>query len=407
MVEGGNGEGTNVRFWINSDTDYKLYTHFYDVCVKSGAVAYVAKYNTTKDANNGAEIAGSSINGVMTSEGDKTYAEFSVNLAEFGGADGFTYYVCVSNKVNENICLYNVQVPVGEDGNRGTNLPWKLWYFEGDCEADVEALALGEIVVEPETPDEPETPETPDEPEVPEENIEDELKEALGEANADAKFDLVIDAPETYKAGDEITVTVTVKNITAEPGLHILNFTLNYDNEKLLLTNDLDEEENNSLVCVDVDALPKGWENFSKVANDADQGNEVVLPLNDGIILASVLTDKDTASAALAADGAVVFTFTFTAKEDAAGDIGIVIPNATVEGAINDAAGATTFAGNGAYAIIAEEEDEPEVPSEDPSEEPSEPETPVKPGDASAMIVFAIIALVAVAGSAVVIKSRK
>ncbi|MBR6563355.1 MAG: hypothetical protein IKK70_05410, partial [Clostridia bacterium] len=79
-------------------------------------------------------------------------------------------------------------------------------------------------------------PPVEDDPEV---SLEDELKEALGEANADAKFDLEINAPETYKAGDEITVTVTVKNITAENGLHVVNFTLQYDYEKLELTNDL------------------------------------------------------------------------------------------------------------------------------------------------------------------------
>ncbi len=256
--------------------------------------------------------------------------------------------------------------------------------------------------------DEPVDPPVDDEPEVPEENIEDELKEALGEANADPKFDLVINAPETYKAGDEITVTVTVKNITAEPGVHVLNFNLVYDNEKLVLTNDLDEEDQNMLVCVDTDTdngYPKGWENFSKVNCTVADG--VATADNDGIIFASVLTDKDSDTAAIKTDDVIVFTFTFTAKEDATGDIGLVIPHESAEGAINDASGATIFAGNGTYAIIAEAEDEPEVPSEDPSEDPSESDTPVKPGDASAMIVFAIIALVAVAGSAVVIKSRK
>jgi len=239
-------------------------------------------------------------------------------------------------------------------------------------------------------------------------DVEAELKEALGEANADPKFDLVINAPETYKAGDEITVTVTVKNITAEPGVHVLNFNLVYDNEKLVLTNDLDEEDQNMLVCVDTDTdngYPKGWENFSKVNCTVADG--VATADNDGIIFASVLTDKDIDTAAIKTDDVIVFTFNFTAKEDATGDIGLVIPHESAEGAINDASGATIFAGNGTYAIIAEAEDEPDVPSEDPSEDSSESDTPVKPGDASAMIVFAIIALVAVAGSAVVIKSRK
>ncbi|MBE6683819.1 MAG: hypothetical protein E7595_06705, partial [Ruminococcaceae bacterium] len=198
MVEGGNGAGTNVRFWINSDAEYQLYTHFYDVCVKDGAVAYVAKYNTAKDANSGADIADSSINGVMTSEGDKTYVEFSVDLAEFGGAEGFDYFLCVSNKVNENVCLYypaNDEPAEGE--SRTAKLPYSAWNTDKAANADVEALALGEIVVEPENPpvDPPVNPPVDD-------DVEAELKEALGEANADPKFDLVINAPETYKAGD-------------------------------------------------------------------------------------------------------------------------------------------------------------------------------------------------------------
>ncbi|MBR6562769.1 MAG: hypothetical protein IKK70_02395, partial [Clostridia bacterium] len=216
-------------------------------------------------------------------------------------------------------------------------------------------------------------------------------------------------APETYKAGDEITVTVTVKNITAENGLHVVNFTLQYDYEKLELTNDLDEEEDNRLVCILDENLPSKWENFSKVNNDFDADNEEGTPvnaLNDGYIFASALTDKDSASTAIKEDGAVVFTFTFTAKADAEGDIGIVIPNETVEGALNNEAGAERYAGNGAYAIIkAATEDTGSSDSSDSSDDTTT--DPVVPGDASSMIVFAIIALVAIAGSAVVIKTRR
>ena len=246
----------------------------------------------------------------------------------------------------------------------------------------------------------------------PEVDLEAELKEFVGEANADAKFDLVIDAPETYKAGDEITVTVTVKNITAENGLHVVNFNLYYDCEKLVLTNDLDEEDDNRLVCIDEDNLPSKWENFTKVNNDFDENNEEGTPVNadnDGVIYASALTDKDTSSTAIKEDGAVVFTFTFTANEDAEGDIGIAIPHAEVEGALNNAAGAERYAGNGGYAIIAEDtaDEDTSTGEGESSTEGEESTDPVVPGDASNMIVFAIIALVAIAGSAVVIKSRK
>ncbi|MBR5779520.1 MAG: hypothetical protein IKY21_02710, partial [Clostridia bacterium] len=64
----------------------------------------------------------------------------------------------------------------------------------------------------------------------PKEDVEAEMKELLGAAPTDAKVDYVIEAPESYEAGDEITVTVTVKNITAENGIHVAAFKLLYDN---------------------------------------------------------------------------------------------------------------------------------------------------------------------------------
>jgi hypothetical protein len=211
----------------------------------------------------------------------------------------------------------------------------------------------------------------------------------------------VIEAPESYEAGDEITVTVTVKNITAENGIHVAAFKLLYDNEKLLLTNDLDEEDENALLCVKT--LPKDWENLSSVANDYNADNEegtVVNPLNDGVINVSVFTAKSTASAAIKEDGALVLEFTFKALEDAEGDIGLVIPHADAEGAYNGKEGEIVYEANGSYAVI-------KAPVVEEPSKPVDPEQPVKPGDASSMIIFAIIALVAIAGSAVVIKTRK
>ncbi len=144
-VEGGNGVGTNVRFWINTDSEATVYTHFYDVYLKDGAVAVNAKYNKAKDANDGGNIENSTIDAVMTTADGKTYVEFSVDLAEFNGAEGFNYFVCVSNKVNENVCLYYPVVAEGE--TRTSNLPYAKWYTEGQATVDVEAIQLGEVVV--------------------------------------------------------------------------------------------------------------------------------------------------------------------------------------------------------------------------------------------------------------------
>ena len=142
-VEGGNGVGTNVRFWINTDSEATVYTHFYDVYLKDGAVAVNAKYNKAKDANDGGNIENSTINAVMTTKDGKTYVEFSVDLAEFNGAEGFNYFACVSNKVNENVCLYYPVVAEGE--SRTSNLPYAKWYAEGQATVDVEAIKLGVV----------------------------------------------------------------------------------------------------------------------------------------------------------------------------------------------------------------------------------------------------------------------
>jgi hypothetical protein len=182
--------------------------------------------------------------------------------------------------------------------------------------------------------------------------LEEQMKEMLGNAFEDAKLDFVIDAPSYYMAGDEITVTVTVNNVTAVNGVHIVGFTLYYDNEKLLLINDLDEEDENALLCIT--NLPSGWENLSWVANDYNPDNAegtVVMPLNDGVINVNLLTTKSTASAAVTKDGQIVLTFTFKALEDSTGDVGFVIPHAEAEGALNTKTGVEQYNANGDYAI--------------------------------------------------------
>ncbi len=185
-----------------------------------------------------------------------------------------------------------------------------------------------------------------------EKTVEEQMLEALGKTPENAKLDYVIDAPETYKTGDDITVNVSVKNITAESGIHVVEFVLFYDNEKLLLTNDLDEDDNNALVCFK--DLPNGWENFSRVNNDGGEASNdgTVLPLNDGKIIASVLTEKATDKFAVKDDDVLVFTFNFKVLDGTDGDLGFVIPHATAEGARNTDTGADIYLANGDCAVI-------------------------------------------------------
>ena len=185
-----------------------------------------------------------------------------------------------------------------------------------------------------------------------EKTTEEQMLEALGKTPENAKLDYVIDAPETYTAGDVITVSVSVRNITAESGIHVVEFALFYDNEKLLLTNDLDEDDNNALVCIK--DLPNGWESFSRVNNDGGEASNdgTVLPLNDGKIIASVLTEKATDKFAVKDDDVLVFTFNFKVLDSAEGDLGFVIPHATVDGALNTEAGAEIYEAEGDFAVL-------------------------------------------------------
>lgn len=136
LVAGGNGKGTNVRFWINTNSESEVYTHFYDI----NALECLSKYNTSTTENSSADIENSSLSAAVKGGDGLTYVEFSIDLAEFGGENGFQYYFAVSNKANENICLYHPAVPLGE--TRLANLPYENWIYETAGVADVKKLAL-------------------------------------------------------------------------------------------------------------------------------------------------------------------------------------------------------------------------------------------------------------------------
>ena len=183
-------------------------------------------------------------------------------------------------------------------------------------------------------------------------SLEEKLSQALGEKDANSKLDLVIEAPEFYHTGDDIVINVYARNITAANGVHIVEFELNYDNEKLLLVNDIDEDDDNALVCIE--KLPKDWENFSSVANDYDPQNpsDTVNPINDGKVTVTVFTAKNSASAAVKNDDELVFGFRFKLLDGACGDLGFVISNESCEAGYNTKTGAEIYSASGDYAII-------------------------------------------------------
>ncbi len=211
------------------------------------------------------------------------------------------------------------------------------------------------------------------------ESLEDILAGIVGEPNPDAAFDVVLEGPESYQAGDKITITATVKNIAKGIGVHMVEFEMAFDFEQLVLLNETDDE--GALVCVT--NTPDGdWENFTTYDEET------------GVITVSVFTASNNMDHAAVADGDLVFTFEFQAAEDASEDTGAVINPQTIYGLMNTDTAEEELAANADYIVVAY------------GEGGSDDEKPA-PGDATNMIVFAVLALVAIAGSAVVIKSRR
>lgn len=156
LVVGGNGAGTNVRLWLRTNDKATVYTHFYDI----NADTLKAMKNTSTTANSAAAIANSTLTAEVVSEGDVTYMEFSVDLAEFNGTKGFDYFISVSNKVNENICLFYPVVPA-EGAVRTANLPYSKWYAHGDITVELDTDGDSSEQPESSTSDTTDTPVKP------------------------------------------------------------------------------------------------------------------------------------------------------------------------------------------------------------------------------------------------------
>lgn len=157
------GEANNAgfyskfRIWLNTDSEATVYTHFYDIYMEGDEVKTNAKYNTEKAANKAANIENTTLVANMSVADGKVYFEMSVDLAEFGGEDGFDYFFNAGHAVDytaedgtegtDNIqMLYPaVEIPTEEGANKNTNFPYSKWASENAAKADVEALKLGEV----------------------------------------------------------------------------------------------------------------------------------------------------------------------------------------------------------------------------------------------------------------------
>lgn len=169
-------------------------------------------------------------------------------------------------------------------------------------------------------------------------SIESDMKSAVGSENSNAEFKLNIKAPESYKSGDAITVTVSVDSITHEGGLSSVEFEFVYDKDKLVLKNSVDAE--NALQCIKSQP-DDSWENLTS----ADKEN--------GTITCSVVTFGFEESSAKS-NGDIKFSFDFEVKSGSTGDLGFYISHKTVLGSFNAERDIEDFVGNGGYAVTAE-----------------------------------------------------
>ncbi len=162
----------------------------------------------------------------------------------------------------------------------------------------------------------------------------------LGTEKADGVFDIVLSSSGCY--GDTATVTATVKNITAEPGLSGVEFILKYDNTKLVLTNDLNEDNENILDCIT--AMPKNWENLTNVTHTVSGG--IATATNDGEVHIAVVTEYTSGHAS--ADGDIVLTFTFDVVEGTTDALDVYVTHSDVLfGFVNTPTSYTVVQGNG------------------------------------------------------------
>ena len=214
-----------------------------------------------------------------------------------------------------------------------------------------------------------------------------------GTPNENPSFVADITVPESYKVGEEVVVTITINDITAPNGLHTVALDLLYDNTKLTI---VPMEEGSAAV----DAMKEfaEWEDMTKFEVVEDTTLVRVGAGTAGTAAGKFTPAKE--------NGQLVFNVKFIAAKDATGGAAVCVPHASVVGEYidGDSGEILQYAGNGDEAVINAYK-EPTPDKEEPSTE-DEDKTP-DTGDATAIIFFAIIALVAMAGSAVVVKTRK
>ncbi len=124
-------------------------------------------------------------------------------------------------------------------------------------------------------------------------------------------FDIVVNAPESYKKGDTVKVILTVDNITSENGIEVISMLFNYDTSALSL-----ETEFRSDVIIEAIEV-KNIDNHCRVASE-------------GVLNLAACTES---SKARPENGEWVFTLEFTALADSDSEPDFSISEESIYGA--------------------------------------------------------------------------
>ena len=349
VLDGVHEEDKNikVRVWFRNNDEATVYSSFYDfVLAPDGTLETAAKYNTSTTTNAGAAIENTTLEAVAKVVDGKTVFEFSIDLAEVADDGSFDYFVSLERKQGVNTgTLYYPAVPAGPEDAPHANLPWLLWYAETDATVNVEDIVLGEIVVS---------------------DKEEADTSMMGTAPADPAFTVTLATEDGWKAGEKLVVTATVDVLKDGVDLSQILFNLYYDAADVEIV--LPEE-----LGAIITAGAESWKEDSLFTLSVD-GDYGVIECAPATTVEADVLKKGTQ---------LVMTFEFTVKADAEGLINFQLSNKGLTGYSWDL-DAAEVAGAGSSLAVGNADEL---------------------GD-TGIYVIAALALVALIGTAIVIKKR-
>ena len=318
------GKNIKVRVWFRDNDEATVYSSFYDfVLAPDGTLETAAKYNQSTTENKGAVIEGTTLNAAAKVVDGKTVFEFSVDVAEVTKDGNFDYFVSLERKQGVNTgTLYFPYIPEKDETSPHGNYPWLLWMAENDASANVEDIALGEVVVGGEEKEEADT-------------------SKMGTAPADPAFTVTVAAKEGWKAGEKLVVTATVDVLKDGVDLSQIMFNLYYDaaDVEIVLPEDLgtiitagkDTWKEDSLFVLSTDGDYGVIECAPATTAEAD-----ILKKGDQLVMTFEFTVKDEAEGLvnfqLSNNGLVAYSWDLDAAEVAGAGSSIAVANADALG---------------------------------------------------------------------------